>query len=184
MNKTKKIQDSRITMNYLTLPHDANHAGNVHGGVIVKLMDTAGRMVAARHCRLRCVAAAMDRINFHNPVYAGELLNVRASVNYVSRRSMEIGARVESENLLSGEIRHIASSYLLFVPAEVKNKLGRIPRLILSSHEDQRRNREAAMRRQARRLALAAGREKRKTNEILRRMEPKHNNQYEKIKLL
>jgi uncharacterized protein (TIGR00369 family) len=184
MNNAKKIEDSKITMNYLTLPHDANFAGNVHGGVIMKLMDTAARIVAARHCRRHCVTAATDRINFHNPAYAGELLHIRASINYVSRISMEIGVRVEAENLLSGETRHTASAYLVFVPAEAENNPAHIPRLILNNSEDQRRNHEAVLRRRARRTALAFARGNRRTDEILRKIRPTNDNQYEKIKLL
>jgi uncharacterized protein (TIGR00369 family) len=92
-----------------------NPAGNVHGGIIAKLIDDACGVVSYRHARSNVVTASIDRIDFFGPVYVGDVLTVKASLNYVGRTSMEIGARVEAESLVTGEIRHTASAYITSV---------------------------------------------------------------------
>lgn len=131
-------------------PEDANPVGNVHGGVIMKHIDTAAGVVAFRHSRRNAVTASIDRLDFHSPVYVGDLLVLKASLNWVGRSSMEVGVRVEAENLLTGEVRHTASAYLTYVALDKKGKPAEVPSLILETDEENRRYCEALQRRETR----------------------------------
>ena len=146
----KKVSESRVILAQQMNPHDANPAGNVHGGVIIKLIDTIAGAVATKHARSNTVTASIDRLDFHNPVYVGNLLMLKASLDMVGRTSMEIGVRVESEDLITGEIRHTASAYLTFVALDKKGKPMLLPPLILETREQKRRNREAMARKKIR----------------------------------
>jgi uncharacterized protein (TIGR00369 family) len=146
----KSVSASRITMAVQMNPEDANPVGNVHGGVIMKYVDTAGGGVAVRHARNIAVTASIDRLDFHHPVYVGDLLILKASLNHVGRSSMEVGVRVEAENLLTGEVRHTASAYLTYVAINKEGKPQPVPPLILETEEDNRRNCEAGIRREIR----------------------------------
>lgn len=146
----KNVGSTRVVMAQQMNPQDANPAGNVHGGVIMKLIDTAAGAVAARHARTNVVTASIDRLDFHNPVYVGDLLTLKASLNLAGRSSLEVGVRVESENLFTGEIRHTASAYLTFVALDETGKPVAVPPLVLEKEEEVRRNREALARRAAR----------------------------------
>ena len=116
----------------------------------MKHIDNTGGIVALRHARRFCVTASVDRLDFHNPGYIGELLTLKASLNLVGRTSMEIGVRVEAENMVSGEIRHIASAYLTYVCLDENRKPMQVPPLILETEEDNRRNRQAGERKRMR----------------------------------
>jgi acyl-CoA hydrolase len=153
----KRVADSSVIMAQMMIPQDANPAGNVHGGVVVKIIDEAAGVVAARHARTNVVTASIDRMDFHQPVFVGDLLFFKASLNYAGRTSMEIGVRVEAENLLTGEVRHAASAYLTFVAIDGLGKPVPVPPLIVGTDEERRRNREAKDRRDAR---LAGARRK------------------------
>jgi uncharacterized protein (TIGR00369 family) len=146
----KRVGETSVVMAQMMNPQDANPAGNVHGGVIMKLIDTAAGSVAVRHGRCNAVTASIDRLDFHNPVFIGDFVTIRASMNYVGSSSMEIGIRVESENLLTGERRHTVSAYMTFVALDRAGKPVQLPPLILESEEELRRSREAIARRQAR----------------------------------
>jgi acyl-CoA hydrolase len=146
----KRVKDSSVVMAQVMIPQDANPAGNVHGGVVVKIIDEAAGVVATRHCRTNVVTASIDRMDFHTPVLVGDLLHFKASLNYVGRTSMEIGVRVEAENLLTGAVRHAASAYLTFVAIDKQGKPVPVPGLVLESDEERTRNREAKHRREAR----------------------------------
>lgn len=148
----KTIKETSTVVSYAVMPPDANPAGNVHGGVIMKHIDDTGGIVAHRHSRRFCVTASVDRLDFHNPGYIGELLTLKASLNLVGRSSMEIGVRVEAENMDTGEIRHIASAYLTYVCLDDNRKPMPVPPLLLETEEDRRRNREAAERKRIRLL--------------------------------
>jgi acyl-CoA hydrolase len=148
--KNKRPKDSTISMAIVMLPEDANPAGNVHGGVIMKHIDSAAGVVAVRHASSNAVTASIDRLDFHSPVYVGNLLMVKASLNMVGTTSMEVGVRVEAENVMTGEVRHTASAYLTFVALDAKGRPKEIPGLILESQEEIRRNREAHARRASR----------------------------------
>lgn len=146
----KRIKESSILLAQVMNPQDANPAGNVHGGVIMKLIDTAAGSAAMKHSRANCVTASIDRLDFHNPVFIGDLVTLRAGLNFTGKSSMEVGVRVESQNLLTGEIRHTVSAYMTFVALDKNGKPIVIPPLILETLEEQRRNREAQARREAR----------------------------------
>jgi uncharacterized protein (TIGR00369 family) len=148
--KKKTVRASSVTMAQVMLPQDANPSGNVHGGVIMKLIDTAAVVVASRHAQGNTVTASIDRLDFHHPVFVGDLLFLKASLNMVGRTSMEIGVRVEAENYLTGEKRHTASAYLTFVALNKKGKPKAISALKHESDEEQRRCQEALARRSLR----------------------------------
>ncbi|MFP4476440.1 MAG: acyl-CoA thioesterase [Desulfatibacillaceae bacterium] len=149
-DKGKHPSQSRVTMAHSMLPGDANVAGNVHGGVILKYIDDAASMAAIRHCRALAVTASIDRLSFLEPVFIGELLLLKASVNMVGTTSMEVGVRAEAENVMTGEVRHTASAYLTFVALDDDRNPARVPLLVPETEEDERRNREALARRKVR----------------------------------
>ncbi len=146
----KRVKDSSVTMAQMMIPLDANPAGNVHGGVVVKIIDEAAGVVAARHSRSNVVTASIDRMDFHNPVFVGDVLFFKASLNLVGKTSMEIGVRVEAENLITGVVRHAASAYLTYVAIDLNGKPREVPPLILETEEERRRNIEARRRRDVR----------------------------------
>ena len=146
----KTVKESSVTMAQVMTPQDVNRAGNVHGGVIMKLIDTAAGIVAVRHARTNTVTASVDRLDFFNPVFIGDLVTLKASLNSVGRTSMEIGVYVQSENIITGEIRHTASAYLTWVALGDDGKPTVVPPLILETEEEMRRNREAQARRENR----------------------------------
>lgn len=120
-------------------PSHANPAGNVHGGEIMKMIDDAAGAVAIRHARGTVVTASIDRLDFREPVYVGNLVFLRASINCVGRTSMEIGVRVEAEDLRSGEVRHTASAYLTFVALDAAGNTAPVAPLIVETDEQRRR---------------------------------------------
>jgi acyl-CoA hydrolase len=140
-------QHSSITVAVAMNPEDTNPAGNVHGGVIMKHIDTAGGVVAHRHARKNTVTACIDHVAFHHPVYVGDLLILKAGLNYAGKTSMEVGVRVEAENLLTGEIRHTASAYLTYVALDELGRPTEIPPYVPRTEEEQRRCCEAQVRR-------------------------------------
>ncbi|HOT48668.1 MAG TPA: acyl-CoA thioesterase, partial [Syntrophales bacterium] len=127
--QAKRIRESAVTLAQVMNPQDANPAGNVHGGVIMKLIDTAAGAAAIKHAGLNCVTASIDRLDFHNPVFIGDLVTLRASINYTGKSSMEAGVRVESQNLFTGETRHTVSAYLTFVALDKQGRPAPIPQL-------------------------------------------------------
>ena len=146
----KTVKESGVMLAQVMNPQDANPAGNVHGGVIMKLIDTAAGAAAVKHSRANCVTASIDRLDFHNPVFIGDLVTLRASLNFTGKSSMEVGVRVESENLLTGKVRHTVSAYMTFVALDGQGRPTPIPPLILETPDERRRNREAQARREAR----------------------------------
>jgi len=146
----KRVSDSTVITAQLMIPLDANPAGNVHGGVVVKIIDEAAGVVAARHARSNVVTASIDRLDFHHPIFVGDLLFFKASLNYVGRSSMEIGVRVEAENLMTGGVRHVASAYLTYVSIDKDGKPSHVLPLIPETDEEKRRHREAKARRETR----------------------------------
>lgn len=146
----KKSKDSSITMTQQMNPQDANIEGNVHGGVIMKFIDSAAFAVAVRHAKANAVTASIDRLDFHYPVFVGDLLTAQASLNFVGRTSMEIGVRVESENLMTGNIHHTATAYLTFVAIDKSGRPMLLPPLLIKTDEEQRQNLEAKTRREMR----------------------------------
>src|SRR5688572_7104788 len=129
---------------------DANTAGFVHGGMVMKTCDEAAAIAAIRHCGLRVVTAGMDRMTFTEPVQVGELLRCFASVNAAWRTSMEVGVRVEAEDPRTGEIRHTSTAYLTMVAIDEDGHPTAVPPLTVESDAERRREREAELRRQNR----------------------------------
>ena len=129
---------------------DANSAGFVHGGIVMKLCDEVAGIAAIRHCRGRVVTAAMDRMTFLSPVNVGELVTCSATVNAAWRTSMEVGVRVESENPLTGENRHTSTAYLTMVAVDDDGKPMPVPPLAAESEAERRRESEAELRRRNR----------------------------------
>ncbi|GAB4219627.1 MAG TPA: acyl-CoA thioesterase [Spirochaetota bacterium] len=146
----KTVKESTITIVQQMTHQDANLAGNVHGGTIMKLIDNTGGIVASRHAGCLVVTASIDRLDFHSPVYVGDLLRLKASVNYVGTTSMEVGVRVEAENFITGEVRHTASAYLTFVALDEHGKPKNVPPLQPETEDEKRRYQEAEIRRKKR----------------------------------
>ena len=99
----KRITDSQATISQLMHLADANPLGNIHGGTVMRLVDEVGGLCAARHVGRPVVTVAIDSMSFHSPIFVGNLVTVKASLNYVGRTSMEVGVRVEAEDVLTGE---------------------------------------------------------------------------------
>jgi acyl-CoA hydrolase len=126
---------------------DANNAGNVHGGHIMKLCDEAAGIAAVRHSGFRVVTAGMDRMIFLQPVFVGSLVTFRASVNAVWRTSMEVGVRVEAEQVRSREVTHTSTAYLTMVALDDDGRPAEVPPLEPETDAEHRRAREAQLRR-------------------------------------
>ena len=131
---------------------DANHAGFVHGGTVLRFCDEAAGLAAVRHSRGRVVTAGLDRMTFLSPVHIGEVLTFRATVNAAWRTSMEVGVRVEAENPRTGEVRHTSTAYLTMVALDDEGSPVPVPGLTCDDDHERRREREAQLRR-ANRLA-------------------------------
>ena len=153
----KPVSTSRLVLSQVMTPLDANITGNVHGGNIMKLADEAAGVVAIRHCGGNCVTATVDRFDFHAPVYVGNLVTVKASLNHVGRSSMEIGVRVEAEDLRTGKKTHTNSCYITMVAIGSSGRPVEVPRLILETDEDRRRHEAATERVRERRKGKKAG---------------------------
>jgi len=152
----KKSSDSAITTTRLMMPTDANVLGNVFGGAIMRYMDEAAAIVAWRHAGKNVVTASIDRMNFFAPVYVGNLLILKASVNYVGTTSMEIGVRIEAQDPSTRKGVHAGSCYLTYVALDEKGRPSPIPPLIVRTPTEKRRFREAAARRKIREAENAA----------------------------
>lgn len=139
------------------MPHMANVLGNVHGGVLLGMMDRVAAVTAIRHAKRVCVTVSVDRVHFREPIHLGELVTMHASVNYAHRTSLEVGVRVEAENLLTGTTRHTNSSYLTFVAIDENGRPVPVPPVIPETEEEKARYRAAEARR-LQRLAEAKGR--------------------------
>jgi uncharacterized protein (TIGR00369 family) len=143
---------SHVTISQVMLISDANPQGNVHGGTIMKLVDTAGALAALRHGRRRVVTVEMDSMRFHQPVHVGNLLTLSARVTAVWRSSLEAYVDVEAEDVLTGERRHTSSAFLVFVALDDDGRPAELPPLLLETEADRAIAAAAEARRQ-RRLA-------------------------------
>ena len=149
-----------VLTRWMAIEH-ANTAGNVHGGEIMKMCDEVAGIAAIRHCGNRVVTAAMDRMNFLHPVFVGNLVTVKATVNAAWRTSMEVGVRVESENIRSGEVLHTSTAYLTMVALGDDGQPAAVPAVAAQDETEERRQREAQLRRDnrlAEREAIVRGR--------------------------
>jgi len=146
----KPAADSEVTLvQQMELEH-ANLAGNVHGGTIMRLADTAAGLSAMKHCGGLAVTVAMDDMTFIEPVFLGDIVTVRAMVNDAGRSSMEVGVRVEAENYRTGRKAHTSSAYLVFVALDDQGNPRPVPPVIARTLEERQRQREAKLRREAR----------------------------------
>ena len=148
--KGKKVSDSQIHMMELVQPNDANNLGNMLGGKVMHLIDIAAAMSGLRHCRKPVVTASVDSLDFRHPIKVGNMIILRASVNFTHKTSMEIGVRVESENPLTGERFHTSSAYLTFVALDENGKPAEIPGVIPETDMEKRRYEAAIKRRELR----------------------------------
>ena len=146
----KPVSESKTVFAKSMLPSDANPSGNVHGGEIMKLIDECAGAAAGRHARRRVVTARVDELSFVAPVYVGNLVTARASVNDVGTKSMEVGVRVDAEDLLTGTVVHVSSAYLVYVAIDADGKPVPIPPIVAESDEERRRMAAAKIRRQRR----------------------------------
>jgi uncharacterized protein (TIGR00369 family) len=156
----KRVKDSQVTLHHFMLPQHANPLGNVHGGVMMRLVDEAAGLCAMRHAQRPAVTIAIDSMTFYSPVRVGELVTLNASLNWVGHTSMEVGVRVVAENPLTGEHTHTNSAYLVFVALDDDGQPVKVPALILETDEERRRWAEAEARQQ-RRLEQRAKRQSR-----------------------
>jgi len=156
----KPVRDSWHETSELMMPHHANNMGHVFGGVMLSMMDKTAAIAAFRHARLSVVTASIDRVDFREPIHLGDLVVMKASVNFAGRTSMEIGVRVEAEELLTGRRRHTNSCYLTFVAVDRNGRPIEIPG-VLPETPDEKRRYLAAEQRRKRRLEERAAEEKR-----------------------
>lgn len=150
MEPAKPVTHSEVTLVQLMEITDANLAGIVHGGVIMKLVDTAAGLAAIKHAGGMCVTVSMDEMSFLAPAHVGDTITVMASVNDVGTTSLEVGVRVESEELRTGIRTHTSSAYLVFVALDEDGKPRPVPPISAETDDQQRRQREARIRRETR----------------------------------
>jgi uncharacterized protein (TIGR00369 family) len=140
MDKTfKTVASSHISISELMLPSHTNFSGKIHGGYILSLLDQVAFACGSKFSGNYCVTASVDTVNFLKPIEVGELVTMKASVNYVGKSSMIIGIRVEAENIQTGNIKHCNSSYFTMVAKDNEGKSMPVPGLILSNLDDVRR---------------------------------------------
>jgi len=151
----KRPSESEMTTARLMTPTDANILGNVFGGAIMKYMDEIAAIVAWRHAGRNVVTASIDRMNFYAPVYVGDLLILKASVNFVGTTSMEIGVRLEAQDLSTRKGTHAGSCYLTLVALDEKGRPTPVPPLLVTTSEEKRRFNEAKARRKLREAETA-----------------------------
>lgn len=134
----KSPAESQSIISRVMLPPDANVAGNVFGGTILKMIDEVAGIVATKHCRRNCVTANIERIDFIYPVHIGNLLEMRGRLNFVGKTSMEIGVEVYAENLESGDVNFAGSATVTMVALDESGKSVIVPRLALKTEEDKK----------------------------------------------
>lgn len=149
--QSRTVKESQHETSEIMMPGQANNLGHVFGGVVLAMMDKAAAVTAIRHARTTCVTASIDRVDFREPIHLGDLVVMQASVNYVGRTSMEVGVRVEAEDLLTGNRRHTNSCYLTFVAVDRNGRPIEVPEITPESPEEIRRY-QAAVERRRRRL--------------------------------
>lgn len=137
--KFKEITDSQVTISELMLPSHSNFNGKIHGGYILSLLDQIAFACASKHSGVYCVTASVDTVDFLNPIEIGELVTMKASVNFVGRSSMVIGIRVEAENIQTGAVKHCNSSHFTMVAKDENGNSVQVPGLILRTDNDIRR---------------------------------------------
>ncbi|NOZ84406.1 MAG: acyl-CoA thioesterase [Epsilonproteobacteria bacterium] len=143
---SKSPDESKVILIHESLPEDANAQGNVHGGVVMKLMDAAAGVASRRHCRKNVVTARVDSLEFLSPVYIGDLIIIKAILTYTGRTSMEIKVKVESENMISGKITPTTSAFFTMVALDENGKPTEVPTVLLNSENEKQLYEAAKMR--------------------------------------
>ena len=138
----KYVKDSHVIMHELILPNDTNNLGNVFGGKVMQYMDLCAAMSAYKFARTAVVTASVDRLDFLAPATVGDMLILKSSVNYAHKTSMEIGVRIDAENVKTGQRKHTASAYLTFVSLDEDGKPQKISDIIPESKDEKRRYQE------------------------------------------
>lgn len=146
----KPVSASQVVMTQLVLPSHTNALETIFGGVVMSWIDIAGAIAAQRHAAKDVVTASLDDMHFVAPIYKGWVVNLKASVNFVSNTSMEVGVRVDAENPRTGEMFHTASAYLTFVAIGSNGKPSQVPPLVLENETDRRRFEDGKKRRELR----------------------------------
>jgi acyl-CoA hydrolase len=147
----RTVRESQHETAEIMMPQDANILGHVFGGAVMSMLDKAAAVAAIRHARTSCVTASIDRVDFREPIHVGDLVVMKASVNFAGRTSMEVGVRVEAEDMIRGDRRHTNSCYLTFVAVDRNGRPVPVPELMPETVDEQRRY-EAAKERRRRRL--------------------------------
>ena len=143
----RSADESAVVLAQQMLPSDANHQGDVHGGAVMKLVDTAGALAAMRHARSRVVTVVMDSMTFEQPVHVGDLLHVSARLTWTGRTSMEVRVYVEAEDVVAGGRRLTSQAFLVYVALDDEGKPRAVPELALENDEQRRVWNEAEARR-------------------------------------
>ncbi|WP_212748454.1 acyl-CoA thioesterase [Maribacter algarum] len=149
MEKFKTARESRLSITELMLPSHSNFGGKIHGGHILNLMDQIAFACASKHSQKYCVTASVNRVDFRSPVEVGELLTLKASINYTGRTSMVVGVRVESQNITTGKRRHCNSSYFTMVAKTEEGKSAEVPGLLIQDEQGVRRFARSKFRKEA-----------------------------------
>jgi acyl-CoA hydrolase len=166
---SQPVSESQHETSELMMPHHANNLGHVFGGVVLAMMDKTAAVAALRHCRVSVVTASIDRVDFREPIHVGDLVVMKASVNFVGRTSMEVGVRVEAEDLLTGRRRHTNSCYLTFVAVDRNGRPIEIPGVAPETPEQMRRFQAAEQRRQLRLAERETERKRRDDGQVAKK---------------
>ena len=150
MKKARSVAESEAVLSELMMPVHANHYGSIHGATILKLVDEAAFVAATKHARTNVVLASMDHIVFKYPVNVGDMLSIKARLCYVGRSSMDVEVEVNTENLKKGKILNVGSAYLTMVALDKKGRPVEVPRLILKTHRERLKSKQAFARRKKR----------------------------------
>ena len=145
------VRESQHETSEIMMPQHANNLGHVFGGVILSMMDRTAAVSAIRHARNSCVTVSIDRVDFREPSHLGDLIVMRSSVNFAGRTSVEVGVRVEAENIITGARRHTNSCYLTFVAVDRNGRPMELPEVQPETPVEKRRF-AAAQERRKRRL--------------------------------
>lgn len=143
----KKVSESEATLVHLPMPDEINAFGTLHGGHIFRRIDNAGGVTAQRHARSLVVTASVDRLDFLAPIFPGQTMTLKSSIHLVGHSSMDVGVRLEIEDITSGHITHAATCFLTYVAVNDQGQPTEVPPLILQTKDEYRRHQQAQQRR-------------------------------------
>ena len=169
--EARPVSYSQTTITELMIPSYANFGGKIHGGILLSLMDKVAYACASKHAGTYCVTVSVDKVEFLQPVEVGELVSMKASVNYVGRTSLVVGMRVESQNVKTGVVKHTNSSFFTMVAKGEDNQPTPVPKLILENKEEVKRFLEALRAREIKAKVREAMDDAHSTLEIARAQE-------------